>query len=285
MYNTAITMTKISLRKGNILRVLVGSIAAICLVAATTPLYATESSFSQGFMSQSDLQIGTVVSLGENGRSVEKSSVNAVSKMVGVVTQGAVLEVSDGNGRELQVATGGRAQVLVSDINGAIKAGDKITTSPINGVGMKTMTSGYIVGTAMANFSAAESITSQTVLSKDGKKQAVKVGLLPVQVGVVYYDSEADTSSILPSFLLKFVNAVAGKEVSILRISIAMVVLLIGTLSIGLILVSAVRSSIVSIGRNPLAARAVHRGLFQVLLITLGILVAMLGIIYIILIV
>ncbi len=266
-------------------RITVFSIAVIGLATIATPLYAAESSFSQGFTSANDLQMGTVVSLGENGRSVDKSSIDADSKMVGVVTQDAVLEVSDGNGREIQVATGGRTLALVSDINGGIKAGDKVTISPINGVGMRTSASGYIFGTAQADFDAAESVTSQTIQSKNGENQSVKVGLLPVQVGVVQYDFESDNSSIVPEFLLEFANAIAGKEVSVLRISIALIVLIVGTLSIGLILVSAVRSSIVSIGRNPLAAKAVHKGLFQVLLITLGILIAMLAIIYIILVI
>lgn len=249
-----------------------------------SPLSAAESSFSQGFTSDTELQIGTVVSLGANGRSVEKSSVDAADKMVGVITKGAVIEVFDANQREVQVATGGRTLALVSDINGDIAAGDKLTISPINGVGMATDSNGYIFGTAQADFNAAQAITSQQVTTKSGEVQTVRVGLLPVQVAVMLYDFDQE-NSILPQFLTDFANAIAGKEVSILRISVALAVLFIGTLSIGLILVSAVRSSIVSIGRNPLAARAVHKGLFQVLFITFGILIAMLAIIYIVLVI
>lgn len=285
MYDTITITMKRGGKVQNALRAVVCGVAVFAFLAAAPPLYAAESSFSQGFTSKTDIETGAVVSLGGNGRSVEKSSIGAPEKMVGVVARDAVLEVSDGNERQIPVATGGRTLALVSDINGDISAGDKVTISPINGVGMKAIGSGYIYGTAQANFSVAEGISLQTIEAKDGKNQAVKIGLLPVQVGVVQYNSETDSSSILPEFLVEFASALAGKEVSVVRISIALAVLLIGTLSIGLILVSAVRSSITSIGRNPLAAKAVHKGLFQVLLITLGILITMLGIIYIILVI
>lgn len=240
---------------------------------------AAESSFSQGFLAEDDLALGTVVATAADGISVEKATLSNTSNMVGVVTEDAVLELSDDSGAEVQVATGGRTLALVSDINGQINAGDKLTISPINGVGMSTNRSGYIFGTAQANFSAAQAVTTQSVKTKDGTNKTVRVGLLPVQVGVVQYDFNKDTA-ILPAYIVNFANAIARKEVSFIRIVIALAVLLIGTLSIALILVSAVRSSITSIGRNPLAAKAVHAGLFQVLVITFGILVAMLAIIY-----
>ncbi len=240
---------------------------------------AAESSFSQGFLAEDDLALGTVVATAADGISVEKATLSNTSNMVGVVTEDAVLELSDDSGAEVQVATGGRTLALVSDINGQINAGDKLTISPINGVGMSTNRSGYIFGTAQANFSAAQAVTTQSVKTKDGTNKTVRIGLLPVQVGVVQYDFNKDTA-ILPAYIVNFANAIARKEVSFIRIVIALAVLLIGTLSIALILVSAVRSSITSIGRNPLAAKAVHAGLFQVLVITFGILVAMLAIIY-----
>lgn len=256
----------------------------ICLVTFSSGSSAAESSFSQGFLASGDLQTGTVVSLGSDGRSVEKSLISMPEKMVGVVTEDAVLEVSEGETKETQVATGGRTLALVSTINGDIKAGDKLTISPINGVGMVTTESGYIFGTAQANFSAAQRVSRQQITANDGAIQTVEVGLLPVQVGVVLYNFDS-TSSVLPSFLIDYARAIAGKDVSVLRISIALAVFVVGVLSIGLILVSAVRSSITSIGRNPLAAGAVHKGLFQVLLITVGILFAMLAIIYVVLVI
>ncbi len=262
-------------------RIVVISAGLACVLALSIGSWvsAAESSFSQGFLAEDDLALGTVVATAADGISVEKATLSNTSNMVGVVTEDAVLELSDDSGAEVQVATGGRTLALVSDINGQITSGDKLTISPINGVGMSTDRSGYIFGTAQANFSAAQAVTTQSVKTKDGTNKTVRVGLLPVQVGVVQYDFNKDTA-ILPAYIVNFANAIARKEVSFIRIVIALAVLLIGTLSIALILVSAVRSSITSIGRNPLAAKAVHAGLFQVLVITFGILVAMLAIIY-----
>lgn len=275
---------RITMKRGGIIGLSFRAVTVMFLLVVAPTVGASDSSISQGYSTTGDVQMGSIVSLSDDARSVKKASVNMPDAMVGVVTEDAVLEVSDGTGREVQIATAGRTLALVSTINGDIKAGDKVTISPINGVGMKTLANGYILGTAQADFSAAQNVSSQTVTAKNGEKQTVKVGLLPVQVDVIFYDFSAH-QSILPQFLLDLANAIAGKEVSILRVSIALVILIIGTIAIGLILFTAVRSSIISIGRNPLAAGAVHRGLFQVLLITFGILLAMLGMVYVVLVI
>lgn len=275
---------RVIMKRGGIIGSSVRAVTFMFLMLAAPTVGASDSSISQGYNTTGDVQMGSIVSLSDDARSVKKASVSTPDTMVGVVTQDAVLEVSDGTDREVQVATTGRILALVSTINGDVKAGDKVTISPINGVGMKTVVNGYILGTARADFSAAQNISSQTVTAKNGEKQTVKVGLLPVQADIIFYDFSAN-KSILPQFLLDLANAIAGKEVSILRISIALVILVIGTVAIGLILFTAVRSSIISIGRNPLAAGAVHRGLFQVLLITFGILLAMLGMVYVVLVI
>jgi hypothetical protein len=56
-----------------------------------------------------------------------------------------------------------------------------------------------------------------------------------------------------------------------------------GILVIGTLVYASVRSSIVSIGRNPLAARSINRSLFEVSGMAVGILLAMLIAVYLIL--
>jgi len=94
-----------------------------------------------------------------------------------------------------------------------------------------------------------------------------------------------DEKSILPQFLINIAKSVAGRDVSVARVLIALLVLLAGIGSIAVVLYSSVRSSILSIGRNPLAASAVHKSLLEVSLLALGILLVMLGAVYLILVV
>jgi hypothetical protein len=52
---------------------------------------------------------------------------------------------------------------------------------------------------------------------------------------------------------------------------------------VGILLYSAVRSSIISIGRNPLSEQAVHKSLFEVGLAIVGVLIFTVIVIYLIL--
>ena len=71
-------------------------------------------------------------------------------------------------------------------------------------------------------------------------------------------------------------EAIAGKPVSPARVYISIIVLLAAAAIAGSLIYSAVRSSVIAIGRNPLSKRSIIRGLFQVVII--GILVFLSGV-------
>jgi hypothetical protein len=87
----------------------------------------------------------------------------------------------------------------------------------------------------------------------------------------------------LPAFLQQTANIVAGKDVSPIRVIVATVVLAIGFMGIVVLLYTSVRSSIASIGRNPLSEIAVQKSLVGVGLFSLGILLFTLIVIFLIL--
>jgi hypothetical protein len=64
---------------------------------------------------------------------------------------------------------------------------------------------------------------------------------------------------------------VAGKPVAPVRVLLSLVVLLLGSIVVIVMLNSAIRTGIISIGRNPLAGPALRRGLVDVILAALGI--------------
>lgn len=140
------------------------------------------SSIAQGFKTDDpNIVSGALVSLKDKtANTVELGTSENVDRLLGVAGEDSLIELTNGIGT-VKVVTTGEAAVLVSDINGDVKTGDKITASPIAGVGMRALTSTLVVGTAQANLSDAQTET-RTITDKNGKKQTVKIGAISVQV-------------------------------------------------------------------------------------------------------
>lgn len=241
------------------------------------------SSIAQGFQTNdANVKTGAVVSLKAGSpNTVELSTIKNLPEVIGVVGSSSLIELSDGV-TSVKIVTSGTTPTLVSDINGTIRTGDRITTSPIAGVGMKATTSGLVIATAQSNFSNAAS-EMRTVKDKSGKDQAVRIGAVRAQIDKVYYEAPGDQNSFLPPAWQDFANNVAGHQVSPIRVMLASLlgVVLFGVIAV--LLYSAVRSSIISIGRNPLSEPAVHKSLLQVGISILGVLVFAAIVIYLIL--
>ncbi|HSW98765.1 MAG TPA: hypothetical protein VLF71_02925 [Candidatus Saccharimonadales bacterium] len=241
------------------------------------------SSIAQGFRtSDAGVVSGALVSLKEGvANTVELGTPDNSQNLIGVAGSKSLIELSSGTG-SVQVVTNGTTQALVSDINGDVKTGDRVTASPIAGVGMKATSSGIVVGSAQANLSSATTST-QTVTNKRGKQVTVKIGTIPVQVDKVFYQAPTDTVSFLPPVLSDFANSVAGHQVSPVRVVAAALLISLLFVAVTILLYSSVRSSIISIGRNPLSEQAVHKSLLEVGLTVVGVLVFTVIVVYLIL--
>lgn len=263
-------------------KLLISSLLAVCLFG--TALYAANATaIGQSFKTTDpNITPGALVSLKQNTPdTVELATQDHADKLVGVVGANPLISLND-SGKSVQIVTNGITVALVSDINGDVKTGDTITASPIAGIGMKATTSSIAIGAAQANLSSVKS-TTRIVKDTSGNDQTIHVALLPVQVNVVFYASPTDQVTFLPSFLQNFANGLAGKNVSPVRVLVAGVVLLLSFLSIGVLLYASVKSSIISIGRNPLSEVSVRKSLLQIGAIILGILLLGLIAIYLIL--
>jgi hypothetical protein len=184
----------------------------------------------------------------------------------------------------VQISLEGTAQAFVSDLNGPVKAGDRITASPIEGVGMRADGSGVILGTASNDLTSTKT-TTRTITDASGKKHTVHIGLLQVRLSVGYSDG-ADSSqlaSLIPPFLMKFAGNVAGKDVSGLRVIESVSALCIGFIIAGVMLRAGIRSGIISLGRNPLASKTIKRGIMDVYIASAGVLIVTMMSIYVIL--
>jgi hypothetical protein len=195
--------------------------------------------------------------------------------LVGVAADEPLLALSSGGARDAQVVTGGTTEVLVSDLAGDVKSGDKITASPLSGIGVKAVMSGEVVGTAQSDLGKAKTVKRQ-VTDRDGKQRDVKVGLLPVAVNVTYYSSGTTTDKLadfVPDALQTAANAVAGRPVAPVKVILSSLSLMIGFIIVTVILYSAVRSGVISIGRNPLAYSKLRRGIIDVIIGAIAILI------------
>lgn len=261
-------------------------VLGLLLAAAIPTVASATTTISQGYLSSQNLALGSIVSLEKNSSdNVNAANAGSANNMLGIVIDGgnSLLSLADGSANQIQVATSGVVQVLVSDINGDINAGDQITASPIDGVGMKATTNTEVVGTAQDKLNSGSSGSSkETYTDKSGHKHTINIGEVPVLVNVSYYYKQPD-KTLIPSALQNIANAFAGKTVSTLPILLAVAVFIVTLVVVSSIVYSMIHSSIISVGRNPMSQSAIYRDMVQLSALVVAILAVAVVAIYLIL--
>lgn len=252
-------------------------------LALLVPLsVAAETTISKGYTTQNRLALGTMVSLqGGDAEVVSASTTGNVGNLLGVIidNSGSLLAISSDRAKQVQVATNGTAQVLVSDINGEVKEGDHITASPISGVGMKATGNVRILGVSQSDMSNAKKTTYK---DEGGTEKSVNIGQVPVVVNVAYYFKEPD-KTLIPQAVQNLANALAGKVVSPIPILVSAGIFVVMLIVVASIIYSMIRGSIISVGRNPMSQSAVYRNMVQMSAIIIVILGVGLGSMYLVL--
>ena len=258
----------------------------VCFTLPTTVAAQTDAAIAQGFTTSDTVVRGTLVSVVPTAnRTVKIATPQDIDRLIGVVVNDPLVAI-DSSDTAVQVVTNGVAYALVSDINGSIKRGDGVTLSAIDGVGARATVASQIVGIANDDFTNAVAVKEHTIKDNTGKSHTVKVGLLQVNVGPMYFQPPTSpAASLVPGFLQNVANSVAGHQVVSVRIYIAAGVFLAGLIAIGMLFYSSIRYSITAIGRNPLSAPAVHRGLTEVGIISSVTFVIILLVVYLILVI
>jgi hypothetical protein len=257
---------------------LLGALLLVPLAAHAATL------ISQGYMSSGVLPVGSIVSLKKDTIDfVESTTANTTNNILGVVINngGSQVSVASDKANQVQVATNGLESVLVSNINGDVAVGDAITGSPIDGVGMKATGNSKVVGIAQDALPNNNS-SKQTYKDKAGKEHDVTIGTVPVLVNVAYFYKQPD-KTLFPSAVQNIANALAGKPVSALPIIISISIFIVTLILVVSIVYSLIKSSIISVGRNPMAQAAVYRNVIQLSLLVLIILAAAVASIYLVL--
>jgi len=229
------------------------------------------TTISESYASDTQIPVGSLVSLVKNTSDQVQASLSSnVDNLLGVVVNpnNSLLSVTIAGSSHTEVATSGTLDLLVSDVNGTVAQGDHITASPLAGVGMKANGNVRVVGIAQGGVTG---VHETTIKDDNGNDQKVTLGQIPVLINVAYFFKEPD-KSIIPAALQNIANSLAGKTVQPLPVIISGGIFLITMIVVMSIVFSMIRSSIISVGRNPMSQSAVYRDVIQLSALVLGIL-------------
>lgn len=244
------------------------AVAFIGLSAA--PVFA--QTVLQGYQSDETLQRGMLVTLKKD----DQTKVEAITDKTLETLKGVVADPNDSpvtiseEGQKVFVATSGRYEVLVSNENGKIAQGDYLSISSLAGIAMKA-TDGQemVLGQASQKFEGGGDSIGKSK-TKDGR--TVEFARIQVDIGIGKNPwKKPPVKDTALNTLQNVANAIADKPVSPVRIYLAIIILVIAAGIAGTMLVSGVRSGVISLGRNPLSRNTILKGMVQVLLLSLTI--------------
>ncbi len=240
------------------------------LIFLSTAGPAAAQTVLQGYNSDETLQKGMLVTLKKD----DQTKIQAVTNETIDDLKGVVVDANDspvtisGDGQKIFVASSGRYEVLVSNENGKISQGDYITGSSLSGIAMRAGgDQSVILGRAIGAFEGGGDAIGKSA-AKDGS--TVSFGRIQVDIGIGKNPlKKLPEKDKVPDALQRISTTIAEKPVSSLRVYLALIVLAVTAMVAGTTLFSGVRSTVISIGRNPLSKATIYKGLIQVLLLSL----------------
>lgn len=234
------------------------------------------NSIVEGFNSVDTLQPGLVVALDNSqSRLVKPAPADKENQMYGVVVDPSDAPFTlNSQGSKVFVATAGIYRVLVSTINGVVKPGDYISMSTINGIAAKaTAVQSTTLGQAQSGFDG----TANIITNNGGQA----IGRIYLNINV-QKNPFANTDPV-PVFLKRIAVSLASKPVPVVRIYAALAIFIISSIAAITILWSGIRSSLVSLGRNPLSRHTIMGGMYKVIFTGLSVFVIGLAAVYLLL--
>jgi hypothetical protein len=220
-------------------------------------------------ISDQTVQDGDIIAAGEEGYKLADSPHQP--SIYGVISDRPALFLENGDsnlGKTYPVLTSGKAYVRVSIVNGAIKKNDFITSSDRKGVGQKATANGYVLGTALEDYTASDPNSTGKILTYiDPHFNAAFIAVRENIIQNLKNISSSPTLAPLTTFRY------------ILAAVIAVGSFIIGFIHFGRI----VKTGIEALGRNPLASIFIEVSVLMNIVLTIGIVLAGLGVSYLIL--
>lgn len=254
---------------GTVLITFVGliSLLAPSVLAATV---------SQTFKTNGDVTAGQVVSLDKEANTVVLANQNNIANLYGVVVSASSVEFNASNEGAL-VANTGVLDTYVSTANGAVKAGDAIGISTIEGIGEKAIRTGKIIGVAQGSLDENTGNAKDFQLQEGQTSRTIKVGIVPVKVEVSNYNPatglvNAESQDVSNrNKALQVADSIAGKPVNAIALVLSGIILLISIFVATFLLTSSGYASMIAMGRNPLSEKKIMQSLFRLIALSIGI--------------
>jgi len=219
-------------------------------------------------VNEKDVKDGSIVSSSDKG--LVLSDVSYDSQVVGVVSRDAAILLSNDQNKTsgIPVISSGQVYLLVSSKEGIIKKGDLIATSVVPGVGVKAIKSGYVLGTALEDYT-----------DPDPKK----IDTIAVDLDLHYFNSKPTfPGSLTDIFKIALLPTKEGPTAIFKYIVAAAVVIgsfILGFMSFG----RTAAKGVEALGRNPAARRIIYIGIIFNVTIVVAIVLAGLTVAFLIL--
>jgi hypothetical protein len=230
-------------------------ISAFCFLLFAFPSHAQLSSL--GIANYLEIPTGNI----EDGSIIVLSSKNYIlskapydPNIIGVVNLTPAVSIkSDTTRKGYPVVSIGTVATKVNGTNGEIRKGDNITTSSVQGTGMKATDSGFVLGEALEG-------------AKFGKATDTK--LIDVAANPHYVQLNSQLGSSLSDLFKLSKIAAYEKPTKALQYILAAVIIIASFGSGFLIFSKVITKGMEALGRNPLAGRMIQLGIvFNVILI------------------
>ena len=219
---------------------------------------------------EGDLADGTLI-CGTEGSVNKPCEREYDPNMIGVVTNTpSVAFVTDNATGMVPVLSSGKVYMRVSSLNGNIVVGDFITSSKIVGVAQRASKSGYIIGSAMEEYN-----------ENDSQKVGKILVSLTLKPAVLKKNAEANLLQMIKDGVEGAFDSPLSALRYLVSALIVSVVFIFGFIHFGRI----AKSGVESIGRNPLASKAIQMGVIMNMGITVVIMAASVFVAYLILVI
>jgi len=230
------------------------------------------------YAADSQLRPGTVVRPDDqNTGKVLPATQDKIQTAFGVVVKNnsPITITSNAADEQVYVATSGRQNIMVTSENGQIQAGDYLTVSALSGTLMKASDQELVFARALENFDGKNNLIGSTTLKDTAGNPYKEVGITVISatIEIMKNPYEVSTKADLPEQLQRLGQAIAEKEVSAVRIYLSLAIVTISIIVALATLYAGVRSSIISIGRNPLSKKSILRSLLEVILTAILVLI------------
>ncbi|OGE31631.1 hypothetical protein A2631_00685 [Candidatus Daviesbacteria bacterium RIFCSPHIGHO2_01_FULL_44_29] len=206
---------------------------------------------------------GDIISSGDNG--LVRANVSYDNHIFGIIQENPVIVFTEASGSGRVIGRSGDSMVKITDFNGEIKIGDRVTSSPIAGYGMKATQSGYVIGVVTAAPSNTGSLSYQN--------RQFNAGTAQVALKIEYAELSTPRSSIR---LLEYIGAAFFRNIQdperFTQAVKAIIAGLIAIISFGIGFFAfsrAISKGVEAIGRNPLAKRAIQVSILIQLVLTI----------------